>query len=71
MIKFQAVTLYFNGVFTVICVIFSVLLADVEFKGYETGFLAGFLFLIRFPFLFQMNKLNIPYNFTHNKTLHI
>ncbi|KUO67223.1 MAG: hypothetical protein APF83_08670 [Lutibacter sp. BRH_c52] len=71
MIKFQTVTLYFNGVFTVICVIFSMLFAYGKFIGYETGLLAGFLFLIRFPFLFQMNKLNIPYNFTHNKTLHI
>lgn len=71
MIKFQAAPLYFNCVFTVICIIFSLFLSQGEFKGYETGFLAGFLFLISFSILFQMNKLNIPNNFTHNKTLHI
>ncbi|MDO9039408.1 MAG: hypothetical protein Q7U59_13785, partial [Lutibacter sp.] len=69
MIKFQAATLYFNGVFTVICVIFSMLFAFGEFKGFETSFIAGFLFLISYPFLFQMNKLTIPNNFKHNKTL--
>jgi hypothetical protein len=68
MIKFQAAQVYFNSVFTVICVIFSTLFSNGEFKEHETGFLAGFLFLISFPFLFQINKLNIPYNFTHNKT---
>lgn len=70
MIKFQAAPVYFNSVFIVICVIFSMLFSFGEFKGFETGFIAGFLFLISFPFLYQMNTLNIPYNFTHNKTLH-
>lgn len=70
MMKFQTAPRYIYSVVIVICVIFSVLLADVEFKGYETGFLAGFLFLMNLPFLFQMNKLTIPYNFIHNKTLH-
>jgi len=70
MIKFQAAPVYFNSVFIVICIIFSILSSNGEFKGYETGFLAGFLFLINFPFLFQMNTLNISNNFTHYKTLH-
>jgi hypothetical protein len=55
MIKFQAAQVYFNSVFTVICVIFSTLFSNGEFKEHETGFLAGFLFLISFPFLFQIN----------------
>ncbi|HSQ47368.1 MAG TPA: hypothetical protein VLM44_10690, partial [Lutibacter sp.] len=70
MMKFQSEPSYFYSVVIAICVIFSMLSATVGFKGYETGFLAGFLFLINIPFLFQMNKLTIPYNFIHNKTLH-
>ena len=70
MIKFQPAPSYFYSVVIVVCVIFSILSVDVGFKGYETGLLAGFLFLMSFPFLFQMNKLTIPYNFIHNKTLH-
>ena len=70
MMKFQSAQSCFYSVVIVICVIFLMLSTNVEFKGYETGFLAGFLFLINIPFLFQMNKLTIPYNFIHNKTLH-
>ena len=70
MIKFQSAPSYFYSVVIVICVIFSMLLANVEFKGDETGILAGFLFLMSFPLLFQLNKLTIPNNFKHNKTLH-
>lgn len=70
MMKFQIGQGYFYSVVLVISVIFSILYPDGGFKGYETGFLAGFVFLASFPFLFQMNKLNIPYNFTHHKTLH-
>ena len=70
MIKFQAAPVYFNSVFIVICVIFSMHFSFGEFKGYETGFIAGFLFLISYPFLFQLNKLTIPNYFKHNKTLH-
>lgn len=70
MMKFQSTQGYFYCVAIVICVNFSMLFFTDEFNGNETGFLAGFLFLMSFPFLFQMNKLNIPYNFKHNKTLH-
>jgi hypothetical protein len=68
--KFQLAPSYFYSVVIVICVIFSMLLANVGLKGHETGLLAGFLFLMNFLLLFQMNKLTIPNNFTHNKTLH-
>lgn len=70
MIKFQSAPSYFYRVVIVICIIFSMLFFSGEFEGNETGLLAGFLFLMSFPYLFQMNKLNISYNFTHNKTLH-
>ena len=70
MMKFQSAPSYFYSVVVVIYVIFSMLLANVEFKGDETGFLTGFLFLMNFPLLFQINKLTIPNNFKHNKTLH-
>jgi hypothetical protein len=71
MMKFQSAPSYFYSVVIVICIIFFMMLsANVGFKGYETGLLAGFLFLMSFPFLFQMNKLTIPNNFIHNKTLH-
>jgi hypothetical protein len=70
MMKFQSAQSCFYSVVIVISVIFLMLSANVEFKKYETGLLAGFLFLMSFPFLFQMNKLTIPYNFKHNKTLH-
>lgn len=70
MMKFQSAPSYFYSVVIVIYVTFSMLLGNVEFKGYETGFLAGFLFFRNFPLLFQKNKLTIPYNFIHNKTLH-
>lgn len=69
MMKFQSAPSYFQSVVVVIFVIFSMLLANIAFKGDETGFLAGFLFLMNFPLLFQMNKLTIPNNFKHNKTL--
>lgn len=39
------------------------------FDKYKIGFLAGFLFLISLPLLFHMNKLTVPNNFKHNKTL--
>jgi hypothetical protein len=68
--KFQSAPSYFYSVVIVICNIFLMLFFSSQFKGDETSFLAGFLFLMNFPFLFQMNKLTIPYNFIHNKTLH-
>ena len=48
---------------------FCFLLLNNTKNIFETGFLAGFLFSMNFPFLSQMNKLSIPYNFIHNKTL--
>jgi len=68
--KFQSAPTYFFSVVIAISVVLFMLSSNVGFKGYETGFLAGFLFLMNYPFLFQMNKLTIPYNFIHNKTLH-
>lgn len=66
--KFQSAPGYFCSV--VVCVISKMLFTNGEFKKHKTGFLAGFLFLMNLPFLFQTNKLNISYNLTHHKTLH-
>lgn len=70
MMKFQSAPSCFYSVVIAISIIFLILSANVEFKKYETGLLAGFLFLMNYPFLFQINKLTFPYNFIHNKTLH-
>lgn len=70
MMKFQSAPSYFYRVVIVICIIFLMFFFSGEFEGNETGLLAGFLFLMSFPFLFQMNKLTIPNNFIHNNTLH-
>ena len=69
--KFQSAPNFFRGVFIVFFGIFNILLYNAGFHKYETGFLTGFLFFIGFPSFLQMNKLNIPYNFKYNKTLHI
>jgi len=61
--KFQSTPKYFYSVFIVIFGGFNSLLYDGGFPKFETVFLSGFLFLTGFPFLIQMNKINIPYNF--------
>lgn len=53
----------------VIFVAFCILLLNNTKIIFETGFLAGFLFFPLFQRFFQINKPNIPYNFTHHKTL--
>ena len=66
--KIQSVSGYSYGV---VGTIFLILSTYIEFKGCKTGLSAGFLILTSFLFLFQLNKLTIPYNFIHNtKTLH-
>jgi hypothetical protein len=69
--KFQSAPNCFCGVFIVVFGVFNNLHYNAGFHRYEIGFLAGFLFFIGFPLFLQMNKLNIPYNFKYNKTLHI
>ncbi len=69
--KFQSELNCFYGMFIVIFGIFNKLLYNAGFRRYETGVLDGFLFYIGFPSFLQVNKLNIPYNFKYNKTLHI
>jgi hypothetical protein len=68
---FQSAPNCFSGVLIVVFGIFNNLLYNGDFHKYENSFLAGFLFFIGFPLFLQMNKLNIPYNFKYNKTLHI
>ncbi len=50
---------------------FCVLLLNFILYIFETGIFASLLFIALFQKFFQMNKLNIPTNFKHNKTLHI
>ncbi len=63
MMKFQSAPNCFYSVFIVVFGDFNSLLYYGGFHKSETGFLSGFLFLTGFPFLIQMNKINIPYNF--------
>ncbi|MDD3722906.1 MAG: hypothetical protein PHW92_10560 [Lutibacter sp.] len=68
--EFQSTPNCFSGVLVVVFGKFNNLLDNIGFHKYKTGFLAGFPFYI-IPLILQMNKLNIPYNFKYNKTLHI
>lgn len=69
--KNQSAPNCFYGIFLVVFIIFNAILSYYGLHKYETGFFAGFLFIIGFPLFFQITNLNIPYKFIHNKTLHI